>query len=311
MSDLPTLVKPYYSIEEAFNRLKLAGASLDKPEDLLLLAHRGMIDVKLLCDVVVGLIPVDSVEIEFINIPAEYENEDLLSRQGSKEAFDSYIAELNFSAWILTYKNHKFKYPARVDGIQCPVLIKPMDLFGESREQPLIIQESKWLLTSHPRLCQEFHAVVEEEGVLYYVCERIAETPPNMAQYSIKQSQGKLIDPDYSFRLDGKVITNLIKKRNFAITKEAILTFEQIHLGIDKGIHNARPPAYLDPDNQYYANELAIAIEAHTAIFINGEGNKHKAVGERVKTWVCEHYPKESKSGAFVERISSVVLPKK
>jgi|GEM_PF-5990351 len=95
-----------------------------------------------------------------------------------------------------------------------------------------------------------------------------------------------------------------VSKDSLIIAMEEIVRFETSQ-GIDE------KPAYLDTNSPYYAKELAIAIEAHTAIFINGEGSKHKAVGERVKTWVSEHYPNESKSGAFVDRISSVVLPKK
>jgi len=56
MDDLPKLVKSYYTIEEVFNRLKRAGADLDKPEDVLLLARKGLIDVDLLCDRSITLI---------------------------------------------------------------------------------------------------------------------------------------------------------------------------------------------------------------------------------------------------------------
>lgn len=120
------------------------------------------------------------------------------------------------------------------------------------------------------------------------------------------------IDNNYGQRRHQMYNPKLSELSNLLVIQtKHLIEFEQSLLDLEYQKNLVPTPSYIDPLNTYYAKELAIAIEAHTAIFINGEGNKHKATGERVKTWVSEHYPNESKSGAFVDRISSVVLPKK
>jgi hypothetical protein len=77
-------------------------------------------------------------------------------------------------------------------------------------------------------------------------------------------------------------------------------------------IKSVNTPAYLDDSNEFYSQELAIAIEAHTAIFINNEGNTYLPTGKRIETWLQKHYPENcEKSDSFVKRIRTVVLPKK
>ncbi|MGB1989705.1 MAG: hypothetical protein ACPHPA_04275, partial [Cycloclasticus pugetii] len=80
-------------------------------------------------------------------------------------------------------------------------------------------------------------------------------------------------------------------------------------LNINHGINTAETPAYLDDKSEHYARELAIAIEAHTAIFVNNQGNKNASPSARVKAWLEKNYPNES--NVFYQRITTVVLPKK
>lgn len=70
-------------------------------------------------------------------------------------------------------------------------------------------------------------------------------------------------------------------------------------------------PAYLDKSSEYFAEEIAIAVEAHTAIFIEKEGNQYQSLSIRVETWLQKYYPEKCTSNSFVKRIKTVVLPKK
>ena len=145
---------------------------------------------------------------------------------------------------------------------------------------------------------------------IYYTCDDVDSSYfSEMVQYRVTFKSGKEYWPTHVLRQD--LMHKAIRSENFVVTRENIKKYERDYLGVKHEIEIKELPSYLDNNSPYFSRELAIAIEAHTAIFVNGEGNQYKAAGERVKTWVCEHYPKESKSGAFVERISSVVLPKK
>lgn len=70
-------------------------------------------------------------------------------------------------------------------------------------------------------------------------------------------------------------------------------------------------PAYLDRNSEYFAEEIAIAVEAHTAIFLNKDGNQYQSPGIRVETWLQNYYPEKCTSDSFIKRIKTVVLPKK
>jgi len=115
-----------------------------------------------------------------------------------------------------------------------------------------------------------------------------------------------------------------VKKFELQI-KQEIMGFnnglEQKHLGIDHKLNSDEVSeldsikreepimSFQDKESPYYAKELDIAVQAHQAIFINGEGNQRQSVTNRLKTWLQKHYPDQS--NAFYERVSTVVNPKK
>lgn len=108
---------------------------------------------------------------------------------------------------------------------------------------------------------------------------------------------------------------NLENKKLF-ITSESLMRFEQQRFGISHGLDitvdvpKAKVvPPYQDKSGNYYAREINIAIEAHNAIFTNGEGNTSQSNTARIETWLRKNYPNESDK--FYDRLKTVINPKK
>lgn len=109
------------------------------------------------------------------------------------------------------------------------------------------------------------------------------------------------------------------KDGNLFVTRKSIMEFEQRVMGIDHRLDidtqinseqgECIKAVYQDPDHEFYSRELDIAIKAHAAVLLQGEGNPSQAVTIRIKTWLEKNYPNES--GAFYDRITTVVNPKK
>jgi len=157
-----------------------------------------------------------------------------------------------------------------------------------------------------------FFAIDDYADVTFWQREWSGISAPTREEALENAYIGRFIEDNYSQCKHQRYNPKLSELPNLLVIQtKHLIEFEQSLLDLEYQKNLVPTPSYIDPLNSYYAKELAIAIKAHTAIFINGEGNQHKAAGERVKTWVSEHYPNESKSGAFVDRISSVVLPKK
>lgn len=103
MVDLPKLVKPYYSLSESLERLKLAGAQLNDPSDLLLLGRNGLIDISLLCDELTHLVEVEfarpvksSREILFKREQEEWSNYDCTEKE-----FEQFMRDIEAADWVI------------------------------------------------------------------------------------------------------------------------------------------------------------------------------------------------------------------
>ncbi|MGB1339705.1 MAG: hypothetical protein ACPG5H_05485, partial [Cycloclasticus pugetii] len=151
-------------------------------------------------------------------------------------------------------------------------------------------------------------SVVEHDGLTYYVCTLMDNPFVEGRTFTVPYEGGE-VEVNLSYVLNSSLLKRLIEKGNYVVTKKAVELFEQQHLNINHGINTAETPAYLDDKSEHYARELAIAIEAHTAIFVNNQGNKNASPSARVKAWLEKNYPNES--NVFYQRITTVVLPKK
>jgi len=103
MNDLPKLIKPYYSIEESFNRLQIAGAHLDKVNDVLLLGQNNLIEISLLCDELTHLVGVEFAK-PIKSSRDKLFNRDIESRLNydcSQEEFDQHMNEIETADWMI------------------------------------------------------------------------------------------------------------------------------------------------------------------------------------------------------------------
>lgn len=121
---------------------------------------------------------------------------------------------------------------------------------------------------------------------------------------------GYLLDGDKDFK-NSKLFESRyipISKLNIRVSLEEVKRFERCASG---AAETQALPDYINPNNPHYAEELDIAIQAHTAIFKDKYGNPHQSNSERIISWLSKHFPEQSKSEAFLKRIRTIVLPKK
>ena len=346
MDDLPTLVKPYFTLDEAFARLKQAGAQLDKVEDILLLARNGLLEVGLLCERSITLVstacarpltfPLEEMRPLLLDYLAELVEEGFYSQS----EIDARVASLGDSEAVLYVKGsfldvNESDLPYlelnRVALDQTSLVVTPMNVFlpfysnaeceffgncdGQDDLEPYI-RPADWMNKNPYPILKNQLSVVGYNGQTYYVCGEYLGNFFNEEKYTASPVKIKTpcIEEAYKsgeirFFLDSCLLQELVNEMSHVVTKETIKLFEQLHLGVNHELDAIEKLPYLDAKNENYAQELDIAIEAHTAIFSNNEGNQNQSRTERVKTWLKNKYP--NKSEAFYERITTVVLPKK
>ncbi len=346
MSDLAKPVKSYYLIEEAFNRLKRAGADLDKPEDVYLLAAQNDIQVHLALQDTVTLIKESDAKPHFLSMSNRFR------WSFRKDNVNFALNELNYSEADLAKEIHQINNPSLM--IPCSLYegnsddaIKKVELeadIGEMSEpevsshypvnlhlffdrpkvvKPMQLEINHAKAMFNPPKEYDFLSRLGHAGVglgaecavnwnneIYYTCSSTdASYFSAMVRYKVTFKSGRVYFPKH--QLNGWVIPELRQARSLVVKKKSILNFEQEHLSINHEVSTNKLPPYLDPFSDLYAKELDIAIKAHTAIFTNKEGQPHGSNGRKVENWLEKHYPKESESNAFRERMKSVILPKK
>lgn len=79
---------------------------------------------------------------------------------------------------------------------------------------------------------------------------------------------------------------------------------------LKQGGLSALPP-YADPESEYYAPELALAMELHTAIMIQGKSKPNLNRAQNVDLYLRRHYPDEIFEDAEIRRLSTVIGKKK
>ena len=114
MDDLPRLLKPFYTIEEAFNRLNLAGAGLDKEDDIYLLAAEHTISIHVLLPGPVTLLKESYFQPHYLK------SEDSLVFDPGQEAIDVSLEHLN---------KPEQEVKMEIRDISNPTLMIPKDLF--------------------------------------------------------------------------------------------------------------------------------------------------------------------------------------
>lgn len=359
MENLPRLLKPYYTISEAFHRLNLAGANLDKESDIHLICAEGEIEINLLVDDYIQLInqayarpyrikerfncqpsedevqfaiehlgyTENSVHMEFVlinspslmipwwicdgNLSEEvekvevfniFELSDELKKQRAKQCHEQLLEEMSRE------KSTIHSFPSTT--IAKPTVVTPYRMPEDYRNKCL--GEPIKFNINVDRDIDVYFALgaLELDGDIYYTCKSIDYSYfSEMFEYKITLKNGTEYWP--SSVLKSSYINKAIRDNSFVVTRENIQKYEREYLDIQHEIDTYDTPSYLDKNSPYYAEELTIAIEAHTAIFINKEGSQHQSLSSRVATWLSKHYPEKCQSDSFVKRITAVVLPKK
>jgi len=149
---------------------------------------------------------------------------------------------------------------------------------------------------------------VGQEGMIVYIpiTEKIFE--------KIIESNKPVEISSFFLELEGKSVECEIRSAecfqygvgDLRILKQDVLVFEKQQFENEK----VKLPEYSDPEHEYFALELSIAIEAHKAIFLDKEGSSKDSLTDRTRKWLEENYPEESMFNAFCERITTVILPK-
>jgi len=322
MNDLPRLLKPYYSIEETFKRLNLAGANLDTEGDIYLLASENNISIHVLLhypatllkdslykphfqrnvetpilmiprylfkgDIrhAIGKVEAEHVDTEHVDRENEDSYRDFLSDRQEEKGLEEPVFELLSNQRPLTVKPMKVAvdYSRHIRGMYAEP--EEYDFFNE-------------IFNSH------LPAAVNFEDEAYYVCR--PHYYLDKVRHKVTFKDGRIFYPRY--QIENDAVHFCVEDKAFFITKASIQNFEREYLGVNHGLDTIEKPPYLDCENEYYAREIEIAIEAHTAIFSNNEGNNNASSSARVRTWLEKKYP--NNSDAFYERITTVVLPKK
>lgn len=259
MDGLPILVKPYYTIEETYERLKLAGAYLNDISDIYALAKEDMLKIELLLDgdyVLVNkneAVPylrtyfwhkIDLRPVIEILLGEEYMTDNWLGEQVNKfqryelmffrEFLDNDISisldysddlsdciEPNIDNCISTYKQ--------------PLLVTPLSVLGAFN---FLALRNTFYIDNEVFQKKEFREVdplfaVQFEGETYFVCnwEEISEyTQPFTKHLIAVTGDGKRLS--CPLWLNRNAIPDLLSNdKNKVVRTEAIKNFEEKYLG--------------------------------------------------------------------------------
>lgn len=357
MDRSPKLLKPFYTIEETFNRLNYVGANLDKPDDIFLLAANDQIEISLSLDKPVTLINANFASpykvLDPLGISADQDDiKFLIEHLGATE--DSVRAEIssldrpsliipNFFTNIkaggapLKSVELRSRTSEKTSSTQDQVIKQRMSELDKLIQHGYLDFIHSLPLTSAPEIVSPLKSVdglrnnyyghlkpfnFIREGILdpyetvigvmwndkpFYVCEPIDGLLSDKIEYVVNFDNGEKFFPKYM--LNPSLISESMKKRNCVVTKANLEIFEKTYLGIEHQVSIGNVPACMDERDENYSREIAIAVQAHNAIFKDKFGNQHQSLSDRVVSWLMKNYPNES--DAFYRRLKTVVLPKK
>lgn len=70
-------------------------------------------------------------------------------------------------------------------------------------------------------------------------------------------------------------------------------------------------PDYLNVDSLYYAHQLALAVQLHQELVVEGGRRAEHTMMDEVSRWLDNRFPDESHSGALVNRLATIIAPNK
>jgi hypothetical protein len=272
MNNLPKLVKPYYTIDEVFDRLKRIGAEISNVDDVFLLAREGRLEVKLLLgehDLI--LIKKDDAiphlragcHGQLTHIEDDVV-ESYISRFGGRvDEVKVFLNEFLYGNYMvfsgyLTGENHVVNMGLEErEGVDYSAeeefkIVNANQFILASRSYPVMATPLK-MIGSYTRwnnnffepvdLCEKdmrddsFDAIsrfaVEINDAIYFTCAFAQECPfLNSMSVFIELSNGKKHTPLYS--LDRTIVQKLLRdEKNRVVTVASLKSFEQKYLEIN------------------------------------------------------------------------------
>ena len=223
MSNFSKLVKPYYTLEETYRRLKSSGAEISSAEDILLLWKDKKICVKLLCDEFVTLIKTENAVIAKCKIPHDYRYEDLLDAGYTQKQIERFVREIERSECLITDDQRHF---ITIDADSRPVPLTPLvTLLGHNERKSKFYEMPLAHYTAAlGSLLLSNMSVVNLDGETYYICRSIESNP--VASLSCIENDNHQNVISLTHAMDTSLLLELIKKGNYVVTTESILNFE-------------------------------------------------------------------------------------
>jgi len=245
MNVLPKLVKPYYTLNETFDRLKRMGAELSKVQDIHLLAQERKIELSLLCNEHITLLNtkhVIPVNIKWPKFCDNYNvaglvNFDIYDPDEISKLFEGLEREEWLSCDVPLDQTlsdvsceTKEQFAAsfhHIDIIGEILIISPINNASvETVGQNVVFFGSDWLLTSKTCAVPKKLTVIEVNGERYYVCRHVTGNPLSKG-VSFHEEDKKRVTQLFPVLTEDSFLSS-----DYVVTKEEIETFEQTYLGI-------------------------------------------------------------------------------
>mgnify|MGYP000450364611 CR=1 FL=1 len=253
MNVLPKLVKPYYSLDETFDRLKRMGAELNKVQDIQLLAQERKIELSILCNEHITLLNtkyVIPVKIKWPEFCDNYNvaglvNFDIYDSGEISELFGGLEREEWLSCDMTLDQTFsdvscetKEQFAASFHSIDVSseiLIISPINNASvETVGQNVNFFGSDWLLTSKTCALPKKLTVVEVNGERYCVCRHVKGNPLSKG-VSFHEEDKKRVTQLFPVLTEDSFLIS-----DYVVTKEEIETFEQTYLGIKHDVNVAK-----------------------------------------------------------------------
>jgi len=211
---------------------------------------------------------------------------------------------------ILLYSKHDnlpIYFDDEVMGIDSNILIGEMTDDESGFTKSFVAEANQMALIRGKKIITRLHAYSTDEDTKFFLC--IYVFSQNNISYSIPDEFGAdLIDISIDYNkayFDRKELLEFINEMDF---KKQLIRDNQKTLlsGQTDDL-----PTYLDPDNEYYSEELALAIELHKVIYEDIYKPRVISLKQKIKIWLENNAPHLEYSEARNKRLRGILSIKK
>ena len=292
MNELPILVKPYYTLEETYERLRIAGAYLNQPSDILQLAKEEMIEIQLLLygkkNVLVN--KNDAVPYLHSHRWGKFDLQGVLDDLVHGDFFDHieieklvpeiknheymlFTEHIKSRKEIINFELHEYRrdliFPDLSNCIvledNYPILVTPLEMFGAmqfwSNNNTFFENETFFESKSFNWWIKPFS--VRYKGEVYFVCKwdviaEVASISHGNIYAFARKKDGELVE--CPTMLDRDILASLlINNENKVVSIESLKEFENKYLGIEHKSISNDGIKYSPPKTVQYQREQLLA----------------------------------------------------